>query len=456
MHIVRGWPVRPPRNDRANRGAAAVNASLTEAVRESLLASIRAVDPRELTANALRGWNGGDAPHRVRLIAVGKAAIGMAHGAADVLGRDGFVGVVIAPDISDPLPDGIIAFAGGHPLPNADGAAGAQMIARFLSDAGRRTKVLVLISGGASALMTFPPNDLTLDHIVTTSHALMAAGADIRELNCVRKHLDQLKGGLLAKASNGADVRALVLSDVIGDPLDVIGSGPLVPDPTTYADAIAVLKARRVWDGLPRVVSGHLLAGARGDYRETPKEGDPCFANIEIEIIGNNALAVAGAASDAARRGFDVELVHEPIGGEARDAGAWFAGLAIERHATVTVDRRPLCIVGGGETTVTVTGAGVGGRNLELATAAALVIDGIPGIAIGSIGTDGRDGPTDAAGAIVTGESAPCARERGIDLARHLRNNDSLRALDSIDAIIRTGPTGTNVSDVQVAIIGAL
>jgi hydroxypyruvate reductase len=284
------------------------------------------------------------------------------------------------------------------------------------------------------------------------SRALMAAGADIVELNCVRKHLDQLKGGLMARISNGANIHALVLSDVIGDPLDVIGSGPLVPDPTTYDDAIAILKRREVWDRTPDAVTAHLLAGARGECAETPKSGDRCFSNITVKVIGNNLVAVQGAAHEAMERRISGEMITTPITGEAREHGAAFA-----RHvmgvAAASDRSHPRCIVGGGETTVTVTGSGVGGRNLEFAAAAALVIDGAPGITIGSIGTDGRDGPTDAAGAIVNGGTAQRARDAGMDLVDHLRTNDTLRALDAAGAVVRTGATGTNVADVYAALI---
>ena len=280
----------------------------------------------------------------------------------------------------------------------------------------------------------------------------MAAGADIVELNCVRKHLDQLKGGLMARVSNGANVQALVLSDVIGDPLDVIGSGPLVPDPTTYNDAIAILERRGVWESAPQAVTTHLLAGMRGALAETPKVGDRCFDNITIKIIGNNLLAVQGAAHAAMERRISGEMITMPISGEAREHGAAFA-----RHVlgvAASTDRsQARCIVGGGETTVTVIGSGIGGRNLEFAAAAALVIDGASGITIGSIGTDGRDGPTDAAGAIVDGGTAQRARDAGMDLAEHLRTNDTLQALDAVGAVVRTGATGTNVADVYVALI---
>jgi glycerate-2-kinase len=203
---------------------------------------------------------------------------------------------------------------------------------------------------------------------------------------------------------------------------------------------------------MPRAVRDHLLAGARGERPETPKAGDPCFANIEIEVIGNNVLAVQGAAAEARRRGFDVEIVAAPVAGEAREAGELFARRALERWSHAR-GARPQSIVGGGETTVTVTGSGVGGRNLEFAAAAALAIDGAAGVAIGSIGTDGRDGPTDAAGAVVDGETAVRARAAHMDLADHLRRNDTLRALDATGGVVRTGPTGTNVADVYVAAI---
>jgi glycerate 2-kinase len=429
-----------------------VNDSLANVARECLLAAIRAANPRELTAKALRGWNAGGGRAGVQVIAVGKAALAMVRGAHDTLGDALNGGIAIAPEHPGQLPRGVVAFAGGHPMPNEEGMRGAQAIAALARNARAESRLLVLISGGASALMTLPAGHVSLRDMMETSRSLMSAGADIRELNSVRKHLDQLKGGLLAQAAREAPIRALVLSDVTGDPLDVIGSGPLVPDPTTYADAIAVLKARSVWESLPHAVTAHLLDGSRGENPETPKEGDPCFSKVEIDVIGNNALAVRGAGEEAQRHGFGTEILYSPIEGEARDAGARFAGLALERRASLA-SGRPLCIVGGGETTVTVTGMGIGGRNLEFATAAALTIDGTNGIAIGSIGTDGRDGPTDAAGAVVSGDTVPRARELGVDFARYLRNNDTLAALDAAGEVIRTGATGTNVSDVQLALI---
>ena len=431
-----------------------MNPAPAEAARKILLAAIRAVDPRVLTANALVDWRSGLGERSVDIIATGKAANAMVRGAEDVLGSALRGGVVIGPAPAAERSGGMTAFVGGHPMPNEEGARGARAALRLLRESGQTSRMLVLVSGGASSLMTLPADGVALADIVAMSRMLMDAGADIRELNCVRKHLDQLKGGLMARVANGARVRALVLSDVIGDPLDVIASGPLVPDPTTYDDAIGVLRGRRVWDAAPAGIRTHLLAGARGERPETPKAGDPCFANVEIAVIGNNALAVHGAAAEARRRGFDVEVLTEAVSGEARDAGERFARRALQRRAAAGGDRAR-CIVGGGETTVTVTGSGVGGRNLEFAAGAALVIDGAQGIAVGSIGTDGRDGPTDAAGAVVDGGTANRARAARAELADHLQNNDTLRALDAAGAVMRTGLTGTNVMDVCVATIGA-
>lgn len=423
-----------------------------DAARAILLAAIRAVNPRELTAHALRRGVARRAPRSVDVIAAGKAAVGMVQGAADVLGDAMRGGVAIAPAAAGAMPAGVTLFAGGHPMPNEEGVRGAQAAARLLETAGSGAHVLVLLSGGASSLMTFPAGQVSLEEIIATSRALMAAGADIRELNCVRKHLDQLKGGRMARRSAGATIHALVLSDVIGDPLDVIASGPLVPDPTTYADAVRVLHERGIWNTVPPAVSGYLAAGARGEHPETPKAGDPALAKVDVEIIGNNALAVQGAAAEARRLGFEVELLEAPVSGEARDAGERFARRAMERWSRAG-GVPPLCVIGGGETTVTVVGSGLGGRNLEFAAAAAVVIDGAEGVVVGAAGTDGRDGPTDAAGAVVDGETAVRARAAHMELIEHLRDNDTLRALDATGAVMRTGATGTNVMDVHVATI---
>ena len=426
--------------------------SAVDIAREILLASIRAVDPRELTRDALGGSAAEFAPNSVTLIAIGKAAVAMAHGASDALGPALRGGVVIAPDLSPAVPDGVSAFTGGHPWPNESGARGAREAMQLLRALNAESHAIVLVSGGASALSTLPVDSVSLDDMIATSRALMEAGADIGELNCVRKHLDQLKGGLMARLSNGARIRALVLSDVIGDPLDVIGSGPLVPDPTTYGDAIAILERRGAWGRTPHSVTTHLLAGADGERAETPKSDDRCFGNITTEVIGNNMTAVQGAAGEAMRRSISGEMITAPVTGEARDRGAAFARYVMDIAASA--DRsQPRCVVGGGETTVTVTGSGIGGRNLEFAAAAALVIDGASGVTIGSIGTDGRDGPTDAAGAIVDGGTAQRARDAGVDIAAHLRMSDTLRALDAAGAVIRTGATGTNVADVYAALI---
>jgi glycerate 2-kinase len=422
--------------------------------RAILLAAIRAADPVTLTRDALRDWSQGLAPRSVDVIAVGKAAAGMLRGAAGALGGSLRGGVAIASHAAFAAPNGVTVFTGGHPMPTLEGARGAEAIVGLLENREKGTRLLVLLSGGASAMMTSPADGLTVDDVAATSRALMDAGADIRELNCVRKHLDRLKGGLMARIAGGVPIRALVLSDVIGAPLDVIASGPLVADPTTYREAVAILKRRGVWESLPGAVRAHLFEGERGALDETPKPADGCFALVESTIIGNNALAVEGAAAEARARGFEVEISTEPVAGEARVAGSNFARRMLE-SASGAAPLRPRCIVAGGETTVTIAGGGTGGRNLEFAAAAALVIDGVSGVAVGSIGTDGRDGPTDAAGAVVDGGTALRARAASAEIGVCLANNDTLRALDAGHAVIRTGLTGTNVMDVQVGVATA-
>ena len=431
-----------------------VSDALLSDARAILLAAIRAADPVTLTREALGDWSDALAPRSVDVIAVGKAAAGMLRGASEALGAALRGGIAIAPNAAFAVPPGVAVFAGGHPAPNDEGARGAAAAERLLCERQAGTRLLVLLSGGASALMTSPADGLTVADVAATASALMAAGADIRELNCVRKHLDRLKGGLMARVAGGAPIRALVLSDVIGDPLDVIASGPLVADPTTYGDAIAILKRRDVWDAIPARVTEHLLAGDRGDVRDTPKTGDRDLARVETTIVGNNALALRGAAGEAARRGYDVEVVGEPVSGESRVAGAAFARRLLKAREDSRL-LRPRCTLAGGETTVTVSGSGVGGRNLEFAAAAAVAIDGVDGVAVGSIGTDGRDGPTDAAGAVVDGATARRAGAAAAGIPEALANNHTLRALDAARAVVRTGLTGTNVMDVQVGLIDA-
>jgi glycerate 2-kinase len=267
------------------------------------------------------------------------------------------------------------------------------------------------------------------------------------ELTAVRKHLSQIKGGGLARLAGRAAVVSLILSDVVGDPLDVIASGPTVPDPTTFADAWAVLARYDLVERVPRAVQHRLRAGLDGKVEETPKPEAALFQNVHNVLVGSNRLAAEAAVETARAQGLNVLLLSTFVEGEARQVARVAAGLAKELVAYDRPVSRPACLVWGGETTVTVQGEGKGGRNQELALAAALAMEGLPGVLLVALGTDGTDGPTDAAGAVATGETVSRARSLGLDPAAYLGNNDAYPFFDALDDLIRTGPTGTNVND---------
>jgi hydroxypyruvate reductase len=332
-----------------------------------------------------------------------------------------------------------------------------------VADSGSETDLLVvLLSGGASALMALPADAVTLGDKQHTVRQLLLGGATIDELNAVRKHLSAIKGGRLAAASK-AHVVTLAISDVVGDDLSVIGSGPTVPDPTTFSDALAVLEARGGRETYPRAVVTRLERGASGAIAETPKPDDARAARWEARIIGGRMAAVEGAAQAARSRGYDVRVLDQPIVGEARGAAESFAASVSDALEVLT---RPACVIGAGETTVHVKGNGLGGRNQEFALALVTFLSSVTGLAqrrpgsdipphvvAASIGTDGIDGPTDAAGAIVDSTTLERAAARQLDAAHFLDNNDSYHFFSVLDDLVQTGATGTNVGDLQVALI---
>ena len=341
----------------------------------------------------------------------------------------------------------------GHPLPDANGVRGAEEVIRLARSADARTLVVALISGGGSALCVAPAAGITLADKQRTTDLLLRAGADIGELNCVRKHLSRIKGGRLAELLYPATTVALLLSDVIGDRLDVIASGPTAPDRTTFADALTVLENFRLLRTVPRPVVELLSRGKAGEMPETPKEGHPVFRTVANTVIGSLPMALAAAGKAAQQQlGLKTEILSAQMAGEAREAGRWLAHKAIAVRAT-RQDQLPLCLLAGGETTVTVTGTGRGGRNMELALAFAMEIEGSHGITLLSAGTDGNDGPTDAAGALVDGTTIPLARNRGLDPAACLRDNDSYTFFEKSGDLFMTGPTGTNVMDIQIILL---
>ena len=337
----------------------------------------------------------------------------------------------------------------GHPIPDRNGVSGAERIAQMAREAGGDDLVICLISGGASALLPLPAPPVTLEEKQETTRLLLHCGATIHEFNCVRKHISQLKGGQLARLAFPARMLTLILSDVIGDDLDVIGSGPTVPDPSTYADARAVFRKYRIWERLPPSVRERIDGGAP----ETPKPGDPIFERVQNLVVGSNRLAVDAAAAEARKLGFHTLVLSTFIEGETRDIARMHSAVAKEIVASGRPVKPPACVISGGETTVTIHGQGLGGRNQEFALAAAIDIAGLKNVALLSGGTDGTDGPTDAAGAIADGTTIARARSLGLDAAEFLNNNDSYHFFEPLGDLIKTGPTGTNVMDVRILLV---
>jgi len=416
-----------------------------------LEAGLRAVEPASLVGKSLgadpAALAGDDA---LTLLAAGKASARMAEGLARVAGERLARGVIVVPHGTELLaPPGIEVVSAGHPLPDEGSRNAGERVLALAQHAVAGDRVVVLLSGGASSLLTLPPEDVTLEDLAQVTAALLRAGADIGETNCVRKHVDRLKGGGLARALQPARTLALVLSDVPGDRLDWIASGPLAPDPSTWDEAIEVLRRHGCWTRVPPAVREHLFAGARGELAETPKEGEACFDLVETRVIGSNRTALEAVVAAAAERGHPVFERPLELSGEARAAGAHLARLA----RRVQDEGRRCCIVAGGETTVTVRGDGIGGRNLELALSAALGLKDARGITLATLATDGIDGSADAAGAWVDGGTVARARKQGLDPDAALENNDSGTFFAALGQALRPGPTGTNVMDLALVLI---
>jgi hydroxypyruvate reductase len=356
----------------------------------------------------------------------------------------------IGPDVSPLVPAGAEWVTAGHPLPTAGSVAGARRALEIALSSGPGELLVVLLSGGGSALMSLPADPLTLDDKQRTARLLMERSADIFELNTVRKHLSAIKGGQLAASARGK-VLTLVVSDVVGDDLSVIASGPTVPDASTFADALRILDRRGGRLGYPRAVVDRLERGAHGDVRETPKPGGG-LPHAFARVIGPQRGAMEGARAAAAALGYHVHLWEHAVTGEARVSGVGYLQAATARMASMP---RPACIIASGETTVTVVGKGRGGRNQEFVLAMADTLAHMPhSIVAASVGTDGIDGPTDAAGAIVDPTTSARARAAGSATpAEALADNDAYRFFDAIHDLVRTGPTDTNVGDLQVVML---
>jgi len=351
--------------------------------------------------------------------------------------------------------DNIEVIGASHPLPDEAGLNAALKCAERISRAQKGELVLVLVSGGGSALIPCPVDSITLQEKIATTDLLLASGATINQINCVRKHLSQLKGGGLARLAVPADLHALILSDVIGDDLSAIASGPTVPDPSTFDDAIAVFTTKGIWDKVPTPIQQHLEQGKLGKIQETPKPGDDAFKNTTYTLIGSNAISVNATLKAAQNLGYKAQLYDTHLCGEARHAAEKWVRYA--KHLVDNGINKPLALLAGGETTVTLKGNGRGGRNQEMALAFAIAAQqhGLTGYwTFLSGGTDGRDGPTDAAGGIVDQDTIKrMIQAGGMDPVIMLDNNDSYTALKSSLDLLDTGATGTNVADLQVLLI---
>jgi glycerate 2-kinase len=389
---------------------------------------------------------------RIVVVGAGKATAPMARAVEQRLRRrlhSGFV--VVKHGHAVPTKRIVIAEA-GHPVPDRSGQRAAARLCAMAAGLGRRDLLIVLLSGGASSLLPAPVRGITLADKQRTTAILLRCGATIQEINTVRKHLSRIKGGRLAELTQ-ATVATLILSDVLGDDLSAIASGPTVPDPTTYQEAVAILKRYRIWMAVPQRVRQHLMRGCHGLEAETPKPGSSLFRRVHHHIVGNNAAAIV-AVTRAAREAGIRTLVHkQALIGEASEAGKRFGAIAIDMVCEGTPLQRPCCVVAGGETTVTVTGKGTGGRAQEFAAAAALEIAGLDKVWVVALGTDGTDGPTDAAGAVVDGDTVARAQRLSVDLKGALRRHNTYPALKELKQLIITGPTGTNVNDIYLLLL---
>jgi len=430
-------------------------------------AAVDSVAPARLVASALRVE--GDAVvldaagvraaiplsslRKIHLVGAGKAGRAMGEAALAALGKHVADGVIAVPRGAEGQSGPVRFAAAGHPVPDIFSLAAAREILSVTERAGKGDLVVALVSGGGSAMLSAPADGITMEEKAETFRLLLRAGADIASFNAVRKHLSEVKGGLLARAAQPAAVWALLLSDVPGDDPSVIASGPFSPDPTTYADAIGVLERYGIFYAVPSAVRRHLSEGADGTLPETPKPDDPAFLGTTSVLLGTNRTAMDAAAMRTARErdAVPAAIVLLPgfLHGEARECARSFC-VRLRKAAEALSPGHAVVMIAGGETTVHVLGSGKGGRNQEFALAAAMELAGEGSMAVLAAGTDGIDGPTDAAGAYADGTTAARAASLGIDPGAHLSRNDAYPFFEALGDLIVTGPTGTNVADLAI------
>lgn len=389
----------------------------------------------------------------VYLVGAGKATAPMAATMEELLGDSLTGGVIVVKYEHTAKLNKVVTIEAGHPVPDENGEKGAQKILELASAAGENDLLLCLISGGGSALLPLSVAGVSLADKQDTTQILLACGATIHEMNSLRKHLSYIKGGRLALAAAPAVVVSLILSDVVGDDLDVIASGPTVPDKSSFSDCLEIITKYGIKDQLPRSVIDHFAKGMKAEVGDTPKSGDPAFGATTNLIIGSNIEALLAAEKEAMRRGYRTLILSSRIEGETEDVAKMHTAIAAEITITGHPIRPPACILSGGETTVTLKGRGLGGRNQEFAMCAASDIAGERTIVMLSGGTDGNDGPTDSAGAVVDNSTLRRAEARQLDIKKYLAQNDSYQFFNALGDLLITGPTNTNVMDIRLILI---
>jgi glycerate 2-kinase len=430
---------------------------------EILAAAINAVDPFTCVRRFVK-WDGDgrlqvagraydlSACKRIFIIAIGKASLAMAMSLSEILKDRLDRGIIVAKHIAEGEAGHIAGFElvqGGHPVPNEASLVAGRKVAGLLSELQAEDLVFCLISGGGSALMTLPVEGVTLEEVQQLTHDLLACGATIQEINTLRKHLDRLKGGGMARLAHPAHLTTLILSDVVGSPLDVIASGPTVGDSSTFEEAADILEKYDLPGKMPAAILDVIEKGRRGDIPDTLKPGDACFTHVHNVLVGANHLATKAALERAKELGFNTLLLTTYLQGEASQAGKVLASIARQVRESGEPLAAPACLVAGGETTVTIRGKGRGGRNQELALGAVAELAGLSDAFLITLATDGEDGPTDAAGAVVSGDTYQRAARKGVNPAGFLAQNNAYPFFEALGDLLITGSTGTNVNDLN-------
>ena len=440
------------------------NTLLREHAEAIFRAGLRAVDPVDAIKKFVRLEEGVlhvasssytlDDFDRIYVVGGGKAGAAMAKALEDILGdriTAGWVNV----KYEHLAPTKIVTVhEAGHPVPDEAGVSGTRKLIEMLEACTENDLVLCVISGGGSALLPAPTEGISLEEKQAVTKSLLRCGATIHEINTIRKHISAIKGGQMARIAAPATLISLMISDVVGDPLDTIASGPSVPDEHSFAECFEILAKYGIRDEIPASVLDRLSKGQAGEIEDTPKPGDPIFEKTQNVIVAGNALAARASADKAEELGYQTMILSTSIEGETKEVAKVHTAILKEARQSGNPLAPPACIISGGETTVTIQGEGLGGRNQEFVLAAAPEIAGLPNVVVLSAGTDGTDGPTDAAGALADGRTLARAEELQLDPFAYLQKNDSYHFFDALGDLLKTGPTNTNVMDLRILLVG--